>query len=118
MTQEELQELETLREEKRTRIQRERAEAALKEAGVPADFAPLLAGADDQDTDQRYSAFCAALCPATGLSMISTRSRAISLSAPLSFVILLTIIRCVIPVVNKTGESVRLHRLPFFVKFP
>ena len=36
MTQEELQELETLREEKRARIQRERAEAALKEAGVPA----------------------------------------------------------------------------------
>lgn len=60
MTQEELQELETLREEKRARIQRERAEAVLKEAGVPADFAPLLAGADDQDTDQRSSAFCAA----------------------------------------------------------
>ena len=60
MNQEELQELETLREEKRARIQRERAEAALKEAGVPADFAPLLAGADDQDTDQRSSAFCAA----------------------------------------------------------
>lgn len=60
MTQEELQELEALREEKRTRLQRERAEAALQEAGVPADFAPLLAGADDADTDQRAGAFCAA----------------------------------------------------------
>lgn len=60
MTQEELQELETLREEKRTRLQRERAEAALKESGVPADFAPLLAGTDDEDTDQRTGAFCAA----------------------------------------------------------
>ncbi len=60
MTQEELQELETLREEKRARLQRERAEAALKEAGVPADFAPLLAGADDEDTDRRSGAFCAA----------------------------------------------------------
>lgn len=60
MTQEELQELETLREEKRVRLQRERAEAALQEAGVPADFAPLLAGADDEDTDRRAGAFCAA----------------------------------------------------------
>lgn len=60
MTQEELQELETLREEKRVRLQRERAEAALQEAGVPVDFAPLLAGADDEDTDRRAGVFCAA----------------------------------------------------------
>lgn len=59
MTQEELQELESLREEKRARLQRERAEAALKEAGAPLSFAHLLAGTDDEDTDRRASAFCA-----------------------------------------------------------
>ena len=60
MTEEELQELETLREEKRQRQQRERASGALKKAGVPASFAPLLAGTDDADTDRRATDFCVA----------------------------------------------------------
>lgn len=60
MTEEERQELETLRMEKQQRTQRERAAAALEAAGVPASFAPLLAGADDRDTDQRAERFCAA----------------------------------------------------------
>lgn len=60
MTEEEKQELEALRKEKRERAQRERAEAALREAGVPAAFAPLLAGEDDGGTDRRTEAFCAA----------------------------------------------------------
>ena len=58
MNEEELQELETLREEKRQRVQRERAAAALKDAGVPDSFAALLAGADDADTDRRAADFC------------------------------------------------------------
>lgn len=60
MNEEQIQELETLREEKRLRIQQERAAAALNEAGAPADFAALLAGKDDDDTDRRTAAFCTA----------------------------------------------------------
>lgn len=60
MNEEECKELETLREEKRVRIQQERAAAALKEAGAPLSFAPLLAGRDDSDTDQRAACFCEA----------------------------------------------------------
>lgn len=60
MTEEEKQELETLRMEKRQRTQRERAQAALEAVGVPGSFAALLAGADDRDTDQRAEQFCAA----------------------------------------------------------
>lgn len=44
MTDEEKQELETLRLEKLQRTQRERAQAKLEAAGVPASFAGLLAG--------------------------------------------------------------------------
>ena len=55
-----VRELEALREEKRLRIQQERAANALDQAGVPADFAALLAGKDDDDTDQRAARFCAA----------------------------------------------------------
>lgn len=60
MNEEQMQELETLREEKRLRTQQERAANALDQAGVPADFAALLAGKDDDDTDQRAARFCAA----------------------------------------------------------
>ena len=60
MNEEELRELEALREEKRQRVQRERAATALKDAGVPDSFAALLAGTDDADTDQRAADFCAA----------------------------------------------------------
>lgn len=60
MTEEEKQELETLRMEKQQRTQRERAQAALEAAGVSGSFAALLAGADDRDTDQRAEQFCAA----------------------------------------------------------
>lgn len=60
MTDEEKQELETLRQEKRQRTQTARAEAALTQAGVPAAFAALLAGGSDEDTDQRAQEFCAA----------------------------------------------------------
>lgn len=60
MTEEEKQELETLRQEKKQRTQRHRARTALLAAGVPESFAPLLAGADDNDTDQRAEQFCAA----------------------------------------------------------
>lgn len=58
MTEEEMQELERLRQEKRTREQTQRAETALHTAGVPAVFAALLAGCDDADTDRRTAAFC------------------------------------------------------------
>lgn len=58
MTEEEKQELEALRREKHQRIQTERAEAALLQAGVPASFAALLVGEDDGDTDQRTQRFC------------------------------------------------------------
>lgn len=58
MTEEERQELETLREEKRKRIQQTRAREALEAAGIPASFAALLAGGDDADTDQRTRDFC------------------------------------------------------------
>lgn len=60
MTEEEKKELETLREEKRQRVQQARAREALEAAGVPASFASLLAGEDDADTDQRARDFCAA----------------------------------------------------------
>ena len=60
MTEEEKQELETLRQEKQIRIQTQRAEAALAQAGVPGAFAPLLAGADDTATDEKTRQFCAA----------------------------------------------------------
>lgn len=60
MTDEEMQELEALRQEKHQRTQQARAQAALETAGVSASFAPLLAGADDGDTDQRTERFCAA----------------------------------------------------------
>lgn len=60
MTEDERQELETLRLEKRQAEQRARAREALEAAGVPASFAPLLAGEDDGDTDRRTESFCAA----------------------------------------------------------
>lgn len=60
MSEEERQELETLRKEKQERAQRERARSALEAAGIPAAFAPLLAGGDDALTDERTAAFCAA----------------------------------------------------------
>lgn len=58
MTGEERQELETLRAEKLRRTQTERAAAALDAAGVPHDFAALLMGGDDADTDRRVQEFC------------------------------------------------------------
>ena len=60
MTEEEKQELETLRQEKHLRAQTCRAEESLVQAGVPAAFAALLVGQDDADTDQRTQQFCAA----------------------------------------------------------
>lgn len=60
MTEKEKQELEALRVEKRQRIQQERAQTALEATGAPVSFAALLAGVDDQDTDQRTEQFCAA----------------------------------------------------------
>lgn len=60
MTEEEKQELETLRYEKHLRTQQARAQAALEAAGVPSSFAPLLAGADDTDTDKKTEQFCTA----------------------------------------------------------
>ena len=53
MTEEEKQELEALRAEKQQRVQTDRAETALAQAGVPGAFAPLLVGANDADTDAR-----------------------------------------------------------------
>lgn len=60
MTEDEKKELETLRQEKLQQVQQTRARAALETAGVPVSFAPLLAGGDDGDTDQRTQDFCAA----------------------------------------------------------
>lgn len=60
MNEEELRELEALREEKRLHQQQERATNGLKEAGVPVSFARLLAGIDDADTDRRTADFCTA----------------------------------------------------------
>lgn len=60
MNEEEKQELEALRKEKQERVQQERAQKALAAAGVPISFAPLLAAADDNGTDQRTTEFCAA----------------------------------------------------------
>lgn len=57
MTDEEMQELETLRREKAAREQTQRAKAALDTARVPAEFATLLIGENDDDTDNRTSAF-------------------------------------------------------------
>ena len=57
MTEEEKQELETLRAEKNRRVQTERASRILEEAGIPTPFAALLVGADDADTDQRTEVF-------------------------------------------------------------
>ena len=59
MTDEERQELETLRAEKNLREQTERAASALAAAGVPQSFAQLLIGGDDTETDQRVQTFCA-----------------------------------------------------------
>lgn len=58
MTEEEKQELEALRKEKRQQAQQARAQAALEAARVPVAFAPLLAGADDADTDKKTEQFC------------------------------------------------------------
>ena len=60
MTEDEKQELETLREEKRQRVQQARARKLLEDAGLPVSFASLLAGGDDGATDQRTQDFCAA----------------------------------------------------------
>lgn len=60
MTEEEKQELELLRQEKHQRTQQARAQAALEHSGVPASFATLLVGVDDEDTDRKAAQFCAA----------------------------------------------------------
>jgi len=60
MNEDQLQELEQLRAEKQLREQTQRAQAALEAAGVPAAFAGLLVGRDDEDTDARAQQFCAA----------------------------------------------------------
>ena len=60
MTEEEKQELESLRLEKHQRTQQARAQTALEAAGIPAAFASILAGTSDQDTDERTSRFCSA----------------------------------------------------------
>lgn len=60
MTEEEKQELDTLRKEKHLRTQQARAEEGLRKAGVPADFSSLLVGADDADTDAKTAQFCTA----------------------------------------------------------
>lgn len=58
MTDEELQELELLRTEKHQRIQQARAQEVLERAGIPVQFASLLVGDSDEDTDQRTAQFC------------------------------------------------------------
>lgn len=60
MTEDEKQELETLRKEKHQRTQTERARAMLEVSGVPGNFATLLIGVDDADTDNKTAQFCAA----------------------------------------------------------
>ena len=60
MTEEEKQELESLRQEKHHRTQTQRAEASLAQAGIPTAFASLLVGKDDADTDAKSAQFCAA----------------------------------------------------------
>lgn len=60
MTEEEKQELEALRQEKHQRTQMERARAMLEVSGVPGNFAALLIGADDADTDSKTAQFCTA----------------------------------------------------------
>lgn len=57
MTEEEMQELETLRREKQQSIQRRRAAETLEKAGIPTSFASLLAGEDDEETDRRAEEF-------------------------------------------------------------
>lgn len=59
MTDEEMKELEQLRAEKRSREQTQRASEALQKAGVPQDFASVLIGADDDETDKKVQSFCA-----------------------------------------------------------
>ena len=59
MTDEERKELETLRAEKRDREQTQRATAALGKAGVPQDFASMLIGVNDDETDKKVQSFCA-----------------------------------------------------------
>lgn len=83
MTDEERQELETLRAEKLAREQTARATAALAEAGVSAGFAALLTGRDDADTDARVAEFCEAY-RASLSSDISARlpDRAPTLASP------------------------------------
>ena len=60
MTEEEMRELEALRQEKHQRTQQARAQTTLEAAGVPASFAPLLVGANDGDTDKKAEQFSAA----------------------------------------------------------
>lgn len=60
MTEEELQELSALREEKRQRQQELRAGGILEAADIPSAFAALLTGADDEETDRKAAAFCEA----------------------------------------------------------
>lgn len=57
MSEEEKQELETLRREKRRQTQETRARAALTAAALPEGFAALLVGEDDADTDRRAEIF-------------------------------------------------------------
>lgn len=59
MTDEEMKELEALRAEKRSREQTQRASEALGKAGVPQEFASILIGADDGETDKKVQSFCA-----------------------------------------------------------
>lgn len=59
MTDEEMKELEQLRAEKCSREQTQRASDALGKAGVPQEFAPVLIGADDGETDKKVQSFCA-----------------------------------------------------------
>lgn len=59
MTDEEMKELEALRAEKRSREQTQRASDALGKAGMPQEFASVLIGADDAETDQKVQSFCA-----------------------------------------------------------
>lgn len=59
MTDEEMKELEALRAEKRSREQTQRASEALNRAGVPQEFANVLIGVNDAETDQKVQSFCA-----------------------------------------------------------
>lgn len=59
MTDEEMKELKQLRSEKRSREQTQRASDALQKAGVPQEFASILVGSDDGETDKKVQSFCA-----------------------------------------------------------